>query len=546
MTQKHSYNELEERIRELEKENTLLKREGDMLVQYEKQLRITRRMIEIRHSLIEYAPIHTLDEFLTKALDEVGKLVRSPIGFYHFVSEDQKNLTLQQWSTRTLKEFCRAEGKGIHYSIDMAGVWVDCVYEKKPVIHNDYASLLNKKGMPEGHPEVVRELVVPVMRKNKVVAILGVGNKPTKYKQSDVEIVSYFADVTWEIVRQKRINEALKSEKLLSEQYINSLPGLFYVFDEQYRFIRWNSAWNRITGYSDEEIAGRYVMDFFEEEDKTIIRDRILNAFRNGFEEVEAELVTKDGRGISYYFTGVLKKLDGKEHIIGLGIDITDRKQAEEKIRAQEKIESVIQMAGTVCHELSQPLQIINGCAEILATQITKNDKKHGKLKKILEQVERMAELTKKLREITRYETKNYSGETKIIDLDHSAERRKYKRFIPSKETIITSQSNAFTNGQLVDISKGGLSFCCHKFEEQNGALLQLNIHVPEESFHLDNIACSIIATSETTGENLLVAKAMKQYKVKFGEIPFDQTDQINYFIHNHTTAKDTESLLPM
>ena len=160
--------------------------------------------IEIRLSLIEYAMTHTLHELLTNSLDEVGAFVDSPVGFYHFVEPDQKTLSLQQWSSRTLKEFCRAAGKGTHYNINQAGVWVDCLRYKKAVIHNDYASLPHKKGLPEGHAEVVRELVVPVIRKDKVVAILGVGNKPCDYTQRDMEIVSYLADVTWEIVKQKR------------------------------------------------------------------------------------------------------------------------------------------------------------------------------------------------------------------------------------------------------------------------------------------------------------------------------------------------------
>jgi len=171
---------------------------------------LSQSFIEIRLSLIEYAMTHTLAELLTQSLDEVGAFVDSPIGFYHFVEPDQKTLALQQWSTRTLKEFCRAAGKGTHYNIDQAGVWVDCLRQKKAVIHNDYSSLPHKKGLPEGHAEVVRELVVPVIRKDKVVAILGVGNKPIDYTQQDVEVVSYLADVTWEIVKQKRADEALQ------------------------------------------------------------------------------------------------------------------------------------------------------------------------------------------------------------------------------------------------------------------------------------------------------------------------------------------------
>jgi PAS domain S-box-containing protein len=180
---------------------------------------LTRRYIETRLSLIEYASNHTLEALLTKALDEVGGFVDSPIGFYHFVDRDQKTLFLQQWSTRTLNEFCHAEGKGIHYPIDRAGVWVECVYQKKPVIHNDYAALPHKKGMPKGHAAVIRELVVPVMREDKVVAILGVGNKPTDYTDKDVDIVSYLADVTWEIVRQKLVE---KDQEKLQHQLIQS------------------------------------------------------------------------------------------------------------------------------------------------------------------------------------------------------------------------------------------------------------------------------------------------------------------------------------
>ena len=50
---------------------------------------------------------------LQKTLDEIGVLLDSPVGFYHFVEEDQRTLRLQAWSTRTIKEFCKAEGKGM-------------------------------------------------------------------------------------------------------------------------------------------------------------------------------------------------------------------------------------------------------------------------------------------------------------------------------------------------------------------------------------------------------------------------------------------------
>ena len=160
-----------------------------------------------RWHLIQFADTHSLEELLEETMNEAEKITGSLIGFYHFVKADQQTLMLQNWSTRTKADFCKARGKGLHYPVSAAGVWVDCVFKRQPVIHNDYASLPHRKGIPDGHAEVIRELVVPVMRGEKITAILGVGNKPTDYTEKDVELVSLMADLAWEIAERKRTEE---------------------------------------------------------------------------------------------------------------------------------------------------------------------------------------------------------------------------------------------------------------------------------------------------------------------------------------------------
>ncbi len=133
---------------------------------------------------------------------------------------------------------------------------------------------------------------------------------------------------------RKQAEEALRIEKQLSEDYINSMPGLFYVFDEK-RFIRWNKEWEKVTGYSNEELAVRYGTDFFEGEDRELIEERMLKVLHEGAAEAEAELVTKHGIRIPYYFNGLRKEFDGKPYIVGLGIDITERKRTEAQLKMQ-------------------------------------------------------------------------------------------------------------------------------------------------------------------------------------------------------------------
>ncbi|MCE1224848.1 MAG: diguanylate cyclase [Geobacteraceae bacterium] len=197
--------------------------------QFEKQAQRAEAMVQIRYELLEYATMHTADELLQYALDEVCRISNSPIGFYHFVDPDQQTLTLQAWSTRTLQEFCRAESHGMHYGVEQAGVWADCIQTRAPAIHNDYAGLPHKKGFPTGHAPVVRELVVPVIRDERIVAVLGVGNKSSDYTLKDSEEVLYLADVTWEIIDSRRSQEELKqaNELLANHARIDYLTGIY-------------------------------------------------------------------------------------------------------------------------------------------------------------------------------------------------------------------------------------------------------------------------------------------------------------------------------
>jgi len=233
--------------------------EGGALLTFDDITRqhLAESILAARARIAELAATASLEQILRATLDEAERLTGSCIGFFHFMEPDQKTLTLQAWSTRTQNEFCHAEGHGMHYAVDKAGVWVDAVHARKPVIHNDYANLTHKKGMPAGHATVLRELVVPVLREGLIVALLGVGNKPFPYGNRDLQTTQRLADLAWDFAERKRSEGALRqSEADYQSLFDNMAQGVFRQLADG-SLVDVNDAALRLFGLSRDEFLGR-------------------------------------------------------------------------------------------------------------------------------------------------------------------------------------------------------------------------------------------------------------------------------------------------
>lgn len=135
-----------------------------------------------------------------------------------------------------------------------------------------------------------------------------------------------------DITAQKETEATIQHEKALSDSLINNLPGVFYLFDEQGKFLRWNENFEKVSGYSAAEFSRLHPLNFFEGADKELIQERISLVFQTGLSDAEADLVTKDGQRIPYYFTGARIQFNSTHCLIGVGIDISERKQAEKSL----------------------------------------------------------------------------------------------------------------------------------------------------------------------------------------------------------------------
>ena len=112
-----------------------------------------------------------------------------------------------------------------------------------------------------------------------------------------------------------------------------SVPGVIYLYDENGRFRRWNQRFLDVTGYTAAEMLDARPLHFFHGDDVPLLAERIGRVLETGEGNVEAGFVSKDGTVTPYFFTGRRVELEGQPHLVGVGIDISERVAAEEAYR---------------------------------------------------------------------------------------------------------------------------------------------------------------------------------------------------------------------
>jgi len=151
-------------------------------------------------------------------------------------------------------------------------------------------------------------------------------------KDEDNRVLGYVGTIT-DITERKKHEEEILLEKNLSDSIINSLPGVFYFYDREGKFLRWNKNFEKVSQYSPAEIAAMHPLDFFDPGKREYVRSRIDLVFETGHADAEAEFTARDKTQTPYYFTGRTIEYGGVTFLMGVGIDISERLSAQETIR---------------------------------------------------------------------------------------------------------------------------------------------------------------------------------------------------------------------
>lgn len=362
----------------------------------------TEMLLRTRLRLSELGQTGSTHELLQAAIDAAEEVTGSQIGFFHFVDPDQEHVSPQTWSTNTLKGMCHAEGKHRHYPISEAGVWVDCFHAKAPVIHNDYAGLPHKKGMPAGHAKVIRELVVPILRAGKVTEIMGVANKATDYDQKDAEAAQLIASMTQDVLDRRRAEESLCMSEMRLRGIFDQAPiGIAISDSHTERFLQVNPRFCAIVGRSENELLGTTFQDITHPDDRQEGRDIVALMLQGRIDKytMQKRCVRPDDVVVWANVTVAPMWSNAQEPRVHLAIieDVTERMGLEELHLQTQNLESLGTLAGGIAHDFNNILAAIKGNADLAAEDVGPDHLAAESLQEIRKASDRASELVRRI-----------------------------------------------------------------------------------------------------------------------------------------------------
>ena len=290
--------------------------------------------------------------------------------------------------------------------------WSNCLTDLWKGMTEEDRRKLRGRCHQEGYESIA---LIPLRSGEEIVGLLQLNDH--QQNQFTPEIIRSFERLGISLgiaFSRQRAEKKLLDEKLFVESLIESIPGLFYVYDENGKFIRWNKQHETMTGYSAEELSQKTPLSWYAGEDVSRVEKAIAKVFSIGYGEVEASLIAKDGNKIFMRLNGMKATIGENSYLLGVGVDITKDKQMEKALIESERLKAIGELSSGVAHDFNNILQVIFGNVELglILPNVPKEALKYFKAIK-----EATTDGASRVRQLQRFTSKEMSNNHRALDL---------------------------------------------------------------------------------------------------------------------------------
>jgi PAS domain S-box-containing protein len=311
--------------------------------QIENELRLDEKRLEGLLDISQHAA-ESIDDLLAFAVRQALDLTGSYLAYLFSYDEQKQELTLNLRSMETSGNCGITYPKSV-YRLDETGLGGEPIRQRKPVLVNDFqAPNPLKHGYPQGHVQIDRFLSIPIFSQEHIVAVVAVANKAVDYDQSDLRQVNLLMNSVWRMVETKQAEERLReSEERLRFALEAGNDGL-WDHDEKMGRDYYSPRYYTMLGYQPNEFKATQAV--FEKlvypEDFARVQ-QALDDYKSGLTEryeIEFRMLSKSGEVVWILSRAKAVEYDPQGHpwrVVGTHTDITERKQAEEALKASEQ-----------------------------------------------------------------------------------------------------------------------------------------------------------------------------------------------------------------
>jgi len=273
-------------------------------------------------------------EYLQHCLAIAEELTGSTISFLHFVDATEQTIELVTWAQRTLASYCQASHE-THYPLAQAGIWADALRQRRVMVFNDYPGHPGKHGLPEGHAALTRLISMPVIEQERVVMLVGVGNKATEYSDFEVDTLQLVANEIWHSVYSEKTLAVLSESEERFRRLFEDTPQAITLYEDGC-FTAANAAALAMMGCSRrEQLVGRSPLDFSPDHQPNgqlssiRVEEVVGRAYAEGGARFEWQHLRADGRPILVEVLSTTLRYRGRQFLHSVWTDITERRAQE-------------------------------------------------------------------------------------------------------------------------------------------------------------------------------------------------------------------------
>ncbi|HWP43006.1 MAG TPA: ATP-binding protein, partial [Blastocatellia bacterium] len=199
-------------------------------------------------------------------------------------------------------------------------------------------------------------------------------------------------------VEQRRETRRAEEQILFQASLLNQVRNVIIATDLEGKIVHWNRYAETLFQWKANEVIGKHFLDVTVPEAHKRQAEEIFQTIKaKGCWEGEFYKQRKDGSTFPAYMISTAIKNSKVEGIVGVSVDITERKQLEQQLRQAQKMEAIGRLAGGVAHDFNNLLTAILGFSQLLLQRVGDDEISRREVEEVIKAGQRAAALTGQL-----------------------------------------------------------------------------------------------------------------------------------------------------